>query len=35
MDMPDRLVATQVKGPISITIIVVDLKDPSMQEEGK
>jgi hypothetical protein len=35
MDMPHRLVATQVKGPTNITIIVVDLKDPSMQEEGK
>jgi hypothetical protein len=35
MDTPHSLVATQVKGPTSITIIVVDLKDLSMQEEGK
>jgi hypothetical protein len=35
MDTPHSLVATQMKGPTNITIIVIDLKDLSMQKEGE
>jgi hypothetical protein len=35
MDTPHNLVATQVIGPTIITIIIIDLKDLSMQEEGE
>jgi hypothetical protein len=35
MNTPHNLVATQVKGPTNVTIIIVDLKDLSMQEEGE
>ncbi len=33
VDMPHNLIATEMEGPTNIIIPIIDLKDPSMQEQ--